>query len=235
MAAYTPRFPELQNFGAPVMTRTLRAPSDNQLETAATTATTADTRKADDITYDLDDPYLINKLCYAAPNLNLAGPITCRFFAIPLIATPSAPRNLEQYGQIVLETRDKLLMRIPVRNLPFLGCIRQIWVSKHLELGTECKITFDAPRGADADRTGTLILQSVDVRVEKLMKEVDDEMIAAAAALVLRGQSQGQGQDLAVPAQSRAASVAEDGVQYSGTQRVYLISFFLFFFGKCDE
>ncbi|KAF2969736.1 hypothetical protein GQX73_g3842 [Xylaria multiplex] len=106
--------------------------------------------------YDLDDPYLIPKALSRPPKA--AGIITCRFLAIPINEPGSFFHNIAQYGQIIHESRDKLIMRVPMHMMDLLDRIRQIWVSKYLAPFTECRITLDLPR---RDRMTTVIIQRV--------------------------------------------------------------------------
>ncbi|KAI1427132.1 hypothetical protein F5Y12DRAFT_712467 [Xylaria sp. FL1777] len=112
--------------------------------------------------YDLDDPYLVPKVLSQHPKA--AGTITCRFLAVPLNEPGSFSRNIAQYGHIVHESRDKLIMRVPPHNIDLMNYIRQAWVSKYLAPFTECRITFDLPK---RDRTTTIIIQRVLTKINK--------------------------------------------------------------------
>jgi hypothetical protein len=109
--------------------------------------------------YDLDDPYLIPRLLSQGPIV--AGPITCRFTAIPLNEPDAFYRNIAQYGHVVLESRDKLIIKVAEQNLDLLDRIRQVWVSKYVTPFAECRITFDLPRQAPEHPTATVIIQRV--------------------------------------------------------------------------
>ncbi|GAW23716.1 hypothetical protein ANO14919_132910 [Xylariales sp. No.14919] len=111
---------------------------------------------AEEDVYDLDDPYLIPKVLSQPPMA--AGTITCRFLAIPLYGPGSFFHDITQYGHIIHESRDKLIMRVPPHNINFLGHIRQAWVSKYLAPFTECRITLDLPKW---DQMTTIIIQRV--------------------------------------------------------------------------
>ncbi|KAI1176456.1 hypothetical protein F4777DRAFT_577953 [Nemania sp. FL0916] len=110
-----------------------------------------------DVVYDLDDPYFIPRLLNGPPVS--AGTITCRFLALPL-APGTFPVNLAQYGRVLLESRNKLVMRVPGHMIGFLDQIRAIWVSKYMALGTECRLTFGPP-GRDAQKSSLIIVQRV--------------------------------------------------------------------------
>ncbi|KAI0532360.1 hypothetical protein GGR58DRAFT_490604 [Xylaria digitata] len=118
--------------------------------------------QAEEDVYNLDDPYLIPKALSQQPRA--AGTITCRFLAIPLNEPGSFFHNIAQYGQIIHESRDKLIMRVPAHMMDLLDRIRQIWVSKYLAPFTECRITFDLPK---RDRMTTVIIQRVLVAVHR--------------------------------------------------------------------
>ncbi|KAI1122229.1 hypothetical protein F5Y10DRAFT_78743 [Nemania abortiva] len=108
--------------------------------------------------YNLDDPYLIDKILSGKPIV--AGPITCRFIAIPLNEPGSFSTNLAQYGHVVFESRDRLIMHVPGDKIDLLDRIQQVWVSKYLAPFTECMITFDLPRN-NPERTTKVIIQRV--------------------------------------------------------------------------
>ncbi|KAJ8104493.1 hypothetical protein ONZ43_g7823 [Nemania bipapillata] len=108
--------------------------------------------------YDLDDPYLIPRIL--SQGTIAAGPITCRFIAIPLNEPDSFYRNLAQYGYIVHESKDKLIMRVPKENIDLLDRIREVWVSKYMTPFAECRITFDLPKQTPEHPT-TVIIQRV--------------------------------------------------------------------------
>ncbi|KAI1748792.1 hypothetical protein F4782DRAFT_515724 [Xylaria castorea] len=123
--------------------------------------------------YDLDDPYLIPKILNQQQQQQqqqyprvAAGSITCRFFAIPLNEPYSFFHNMAQYGYIVHESKDKLIMRLPYHSLDLLNHVRQVWVSKYLAPFTECRLTFDMPR-QDPGRTTLIIIQRVFSKINK--------------------------------------------------------------------
>ncbi|KAI8627803.1 hypothetical protein F5Y19DRAFT_439907 [Xylariaceae sp. FL1651] len=109
-------------------------------------------RHTDEV-HNLDDPYLIPKLLNEPP---AAGSTTCRFLAIPLNEPSLFSRNISQYGAIIYESRDRLIIRLHQKNLDLLDRVRQIWVSKYLAPYTECTITFDLTR---PDQNSTIIIQ----------------------------------------------------------------------------
>ncbi len=153
--------------------------------------------------YDLDDPYLVPKVLSQQPKA--AGTVTCRFLAIPLNEPASFSKNIAQYGHIVHESRDKLIMRVPPQNTDLMDRIRQVWVSKYLAPFTECRITFDLPK---RDRTTTVIIQRVLAKVNKstansLVSDTTDDTASEASttdertAVLLPGPSVGGGADTA--------------------------------------
>ncbi|KAI0427996.1 hypothetical protein F5Y09DRAFT_314422 [Xylaria sp. FL1042] len=112
--------------------------------------------------YDLDDPYLMAKMLSRRPKVT--GIITCRFSAIPLNEPGSFSTNIGQYGHIIHESKDKLIMRVPPQNIDLINYIRQAWVSKYMTPFTECRFTFDLPR---RDGTTTIIIQRLLAKVNK--------------------------------------------------------------------
>lgn len=109
--------------------------------------------------FDLDDPHLISKFLSQPPPMTQT--ITCRFLAVPFQQQPtSSDRDVSRYGTIMLESKDKLIMRLPGRNRHFLDRVRNIWVSKYLAPLTECTITFDMPK-RDRDQSTTVIIQRI--------------------------------------------------------------------------
>ncbi|KAI0803847.1 hypothetical protein GGR55DRAFT_377829 [Xylaria sp. FL0064] len=112
--------------------------------------------------HDLDDPYLMEKALNQQPEA--AGAITCRFSAMPLNEPSSFSTNISQYGHIVHESKDKLIMRVPPQNTDLINYIRQAWVSKYMTPFTECRITIDLPK---RDGTTTIIIQRVLAKVNK--------------------------------------------------------------------
>ncbi|KAI1196308.1 hypothetical protein F5X97DRAFT_305576 [Nemania serpens] len=114
--------------------------------------------QADEEIYDLDDLQLVPRLLSQGPKAQ--DTITCRFLAIPLNESDLFSRDIAQYGDIVRETKDELIIRVPPNRLDLLDRIRQLWVSKYLAPFTECQITFDLPKRTP-DRTTTVIVQRV--------------------------------------------------------------------------
>ncbi|KAI1186149.1 hypothetical protein F5B17DRAFT_405152 [Nemania serpens] len=108
--------------------------------------------------YDLDDIYLVPRLLSLGPKSQ--GPITCRFLAIPLNEPDLFSRNIAQYGDVIRETKDKLIIRMPANRLDLLDRVRQLWVSKYLAPFTECMITFDLPKKTP-EHTTMVIVQRV--------------------------------------------------------------------------
>ncbi|GAW26669.1 hypothetical protein SAMD00023353_4200840 [Rosellinia necatrix] len=109
--------------------------------------------------YDLDDPNMIPKL--AAKILDgsarVGGEVTCRFSAIPLNGPDAFSHDIAQYGDIAVENKDRLIIKVPPRNLNLLDHIRQVWVSKYLTALTECKITVGTPNESDGNTTLVII------------------------------------------------------------------------------
>ncbi|KAI1307489.1 hypothetical protein F5Y03DRAFT_352417 [Xylaria venustula] len=137
--------------------------------------------------YDLDDIYLVQKVLSQPPRP--AGTVTCRFLAIPVNEPGSFAINLAQYGHIILESRDKLIMRVPAENADLMNYIRQAWVSKYLAPFTECRITFDLPK---RDRTTTVIIQRVLPKVPQytdnfVTSDATEDMGASEASGVENG------------------------------------------------
>ncbi|KAI0857278.1 hypothetical protein F4860DRAFT_363749 [Xylaria cubensis] len=119
--------------------------------------------------YDLDDPYLVSKILSQQHQQNsskFARSITCRFLAIPLNEPYAFFHNIAQYGYIIHESRNKLIMRLPYHSLDLLNRVRQAWVSKYLTPFTECHITFDVPR-QDPGKSTLVIIQRVFPRINK--------------------------------------------------------------------
>ncbi|KAI1351063.1 hypothetical protein F5Y01DRAFT_325603 [Xylaria sp. FL0043] len=112
--------------------------------------------------HDLDDPYLMEKILSQQPDA--AGAITCRFSAIPLNEPSSFSTNISQYGHVIHESKDKLIMRVPRQNTDLINYIRQAWVSKYTTPFAECRITIDLPK---RDGTTTIIIQRVLAKVSK--------------------------------------------------------------------
>ncbi|TGJ83373.1 hypothetical protein E0Z10_g5407 [Xylaria hypoxylon] len=112
--------------------------------------------------YDLDDPYLIPNVLSQQPTA--AGTMTCRFLAMPFNEAGSFFHNITQYGYIIHESREKLIMRVGAHNMDLIDRIRQIWVSKYLTPFTECRITFDLPK---RDQMTTIIIQRVLGKFDK--------------------------------------------------------------------
>ncbi|KAI0099869.1 hypothetical protein GGR51DRAFT_534715 [Nemania sp. FL0031] len=119
---------------------------------------------AEEEIYDLDDPYLMHKII--RQKRIASGPITCRFLAIPLNEPGSFSGALAQYGSIICESKDKLIMRVPADKIDLLDRIQQLWVSKYLAPLTECRITFDVPRKTP-EKSTTVIIQRVLGRADK--------------------------------------------------------------------
>ncbi|KAI2465441.1 hypothetical protein F4781DRAFT_24644 [Annulohypoxylon bovei var. microspora] len=91
--------------------------------------------------YQLDDTYL--------PNAVMANPIpgnyvvSCSFNAIPLRGFSIEFRELSDYGKIIEECPNKLVIRIKHRNPETLSSIvRQAWVEKYIDPGVECRMHF---------------------------------------------------------------------------------------------
>ncbi|TRX88948.1 hypothetical protein FHL15_010176 [Xylaria flabelliformis] len=119
--------------------------------------------------YDLDDPYLVPKILSQQQQRDytkFARSITCRFLAIPLNEPYAFFHNIAQYGHVIHESRNKLIMRLPYHSLDLLNRVRQAWVSKYLTPFVECHITFDVPR-QDPGRTTLVIIQRVFPRINK--------------------------------------------------------------------
>ncbi|KAI0874009.1 hypothetical protein GGS24DRAFT_461112 [Hypoxylon argillaceum] len=136
----------MSDFSTPAQTHDPNStglPSRNQVETDV---------------YDLDDPCLIPKLI--SQGSIAVGPITCHFRALPLNEPGVFFRSLEQYGHVVLESKDQLIMRLPGHNLDLLDCIREAWVSKYMAPFDECRITIDLARQTPEQPT-TVIIQRV--------------------------------------------------------------------------
>ncbi|KAI0185520.1 hypothetical protein EV127DRAFT_441356 [Xylaria flabelliformis] len=127
-------------------------------------------KKSEADIYDLDDPYLVPKILSQQQQQNysskFARSITCRFLAIPLNEPYAFFHNIAQYGYIIHESRNKLIMRLPYHSLDLLNRVRQAWVSKYLTPFTECHITFDVPR-QDPGRSTLVIIQRVFPRINK--------------------------------------------------------------------
>ncbi|KAI1162943.1 hypothetical protein F5B18DRAFT_622091 [Nemania serpens] len=124
--------------------------------------------QAEEDIYDLDDLFLVPKLLSQGPRAQ--GTITCRFLAIPLNEANLFSRDITQYGDVVRETKDELIMQLPPNRLDLLDRVRQLWVSKYLSPFTECRITFDLPKRTP-ERTTTIIIQRV---LRKACEERDD-------------------------------------------------------------
>ncbi|KAI1824968.1 hypothetical protein F4861DRAFT_217236 [Xylaria intraflava] len=148
-------------------------------------ASTSNTPKPEPKIYDLDDPFLCRKF-EAESAGNSTGSVTCRFRAIPLNEPGIFARDIAQYGTILHENQNNLIMRVPATRLDFLDRIRQIWVSKYLAPDTECLITFGQPRD-DMERSTMIIIQRVLPRVarqrtqghEQGVQETGEEVIPA--------------------------------------------------------
>ncbi|KAI0393070.1 hypothetical protein F5Y17DRAFT_328734 [Xylariaceae sp. FL0594] len=113
--------------------------------------------------YDLDDPEMIAKFCrQPQPTLlTQIQTVTCRFLAIPL-PLPGHEMLLTRYGTVILETGNKLIMRMPTKNGHLLNRVRNAWVSKYLARApfTECTLSFDMSRqGGGGDRSFRVIIQ----------------------------------------------------------------------------
>ncbi|KAI0455815.1 hypothetical protein F5B21DRAFT_183680 [Xylaria acuta] len=128
--------------------------------------------------YDLDDPYLIPKFLSRQQQYPraTASSITCRFSAIPLNEPYVFFHNMAQYGYIIHESRDKLIMRLPYYSLALLNRVRQVWVSKYLAPFTECHITFDMPR-RDPGQTTLVIIQRVLPKTNKSSSSGADDAL----------------------------------------------------------
>ncbi|KAI0439014.1 hypothetical protein F4803DRAFT_554505 [Xylaria telfairii] len=116
--------------------------------------------------YDLDDPYLIPNVLSRQQQQHPSVPersITCRFSAIPLNVPGAFSHNMAQYGYIIHESQDKLIIRLPHSQPDLLNHVRQVWVSKYLAPFTECHITFEMPKRDPRDpaRTTLVIIQRV--------------------------------------------------------------------------
>jgi hypothetical protein len=125
--------------------------------------------------YDLDDPCLILKLQRQQPNN--ARSITCRFLAVPVNEPGVFFRDISQYGTIIHESRDKLIMRVPWKTSDLLHRIRHVWVSKYLAPFTECTMSLDLPR-QDRDQNTTVIIQRV---LHKCGKDRKDSLLSNAS------------------------------------------------------
>ncbi|KAI8952169.1 hypothetical protein F4801DRAFT_243161 [Xylaria longipes] len=125
--------------------------------------------------YDLDDPYLIPKILgqQQYPRVT-ARSITCRFSAIPLNEPYVFFHNIAQYGYIIHESQDKLIIRLPKCRVDLLDRIRRVWVSKYLAPLTECRITFDLPKRG-SEWTTLVIMQRVLPKIN--MSGADDALV----------------------------------------------------------
>ncbi|KAI1816114.1 hypothetical protein GGS20DRAFT_539578 [Poronia punctata] len=111
--------------------------------------------KDKDIIYDLDDPDLRRKHGNA---IDLSRPITCRFSAIPVPDTVLPVQELSYYGKVILESRNKLIVRVPENKRDLIFQLRNAWVNKYMAPRTPCTISWDLPR-KDRERSTTVIIQ----------------------------------------------------------------------------
>ncbi|KAI3321567.1 hypothetical protein HD806DRAFT_156929 [Xylariaceae sp. AK1471] len=135
--------------------------------------------------YDLNEPYLVPRLFSECSNNSRE--ITCRFLAIPLNEPTSFSYDISQYGTIVQEDRNKLIMRVPAKKLDFVDRIRQIWVSKYLAPFTECTITFSLPAKRGRNRNTTAII------VQRVLPKINENRAASLVSDATEGSTKTAG------------------------------------------
>ncbi|KAI1272668.1 hypothetical protein F5Y07DRAFT_379150 [Xylaria sp. FL0933] len=156
--------------------------------------------------HDLDDPSLMEKILSQQPDA--AGALTCRFSAIPLNEPSSFSTNISQYGHIIHESKDKLIMRVPRQNTDLINYVRQAWVSKYTTPFAECRITIDLPR---RDGTTTIIIQRVLAKAKVCKSAVECvESKATAEDLVGAGNDACGTDDGALPGVSVGEGESQD-------------------------
>ncbi|KAI1366658.1 hypothetical protein F5Y08DRAFT_300689 [Xylaria arbuscula] len=128
--------------------------------TTTTTTSQKQTQTEEEDIYDLDDPYLIPRFLSQKKRPKVPmGTITCRFLAIPVNRIDAFSNDIAQYGQIMHESRHKLIILVAQTHLAFVDDIRRAWVSKYLTPFTECVMSFDLPKYHD--KTTTVIIEQV--------------------------------------------------------------------------
>ncbi|KAI1109497.1 hypothetical protein F5Y14DRAFT_24273 [Nemania sp. NC0429] len=123
--------------------------------------------------YDLDDLLLIPRLLSQGPKVQAGATITCRFLAIPLNEPDLFSRDIAQYGDVVLETRDALIIRVPHDRLDLIDRVRQLWVSKYLTPYTECTMTFELPKRMPKPAITTTTSNTTTVIVQRALRNPD--------------------------------------------------------------
>jgi hypothetical protein len=84
--------------------------------------------------------------------------------------------DISQYGQIIHEDRNKLIMRLPAEGFDVLSHIRQIWVSKYLAPSTECTISFSLPASSGRNKNATLVI------IQRVVPKTDDNTAAPSTS-----------------------------------------------------
>ncbi|KAI2610484.1 hypothetical protein GGR54DRAFT_618022 [Hypoxylon sp. NC1633] len=92
--------------------------------------------------YDLDR--LPFSSFYVLNFMSSQGVAKCCFRALPLRNLGIPFRNLSEYGQVIQESPDKLVMKINHENPQMLlSVIKQAWVTKYATTGEACSMTFE--------------------------------------------------------------------------------------------
>ncbi|KAI1645863.1 uncharacterized protein F4817DRAFT_164480 [Daldinia loculata] len=93
-------------------------------------------------TYNLDDVHMASNLM-ARPILSSDPRVNCSFRAIPLRHLGIRFRELSEYGVVIHESPDKLVIMIYHRRPELLlAVVRHAWVNKYMEMGAPCIMHF---------------------------------------------------------------------------------------------
>ncbi|KAI0161973.1 hypothetical protein GGR57DRAFT_452770 [Xylariaceae sp. FL1272] len=106
---------------------------------------------------NLDDPGLVGKIL----SRRLGPPGTCSvaFSALPQHDPDGFSADFGRFGTVLIESHQKLAIRMKHCTMDLLNFVRQVWVSKYLTPFHPCSITFDLP-----DSTGfcNVVMQRVN-------------------------------------------------------------------------